>query len=76
MIYRGRQLRVTVGRTEARYELLEGEPLEIDHHEERVTLAAVGEPRDARAAAGAGAPAPGPAAGARAAARAAPRRLT
>jgi alpha,alpha-trehalose phosphorylase len=44
LVYRGRKLRVTVGRTEARYELLEGEAVEIDHHEERVTLAAVGEP--------------------------------
>ena len=38
MIYRGRRLRVTVERTEALYELLDGEPLEVRHHDERVAL--------------------------------------
>ena len=35
LLYRGRRLRVTVGRDEARYELLDGEALEIGHHGER-----------------------------------------
>jgi alpha,alpha-trehalose phosphorylase len=42
LIYRGRRLRVTVGPTEARYELLDGEALEVEHHGARVALAAPG----------------------------------
>ena len=42
LIYRGRRLRVSVGRAEARYELLAGEALEIGHHGEPVALAAPG----------------------------------
>jgi alpha,alpha-trehalose phosphorylase len=42
LMYRGRRLRVTVGRTEAQYELLAGEALEIGHHGEPVALAAPG----------------------------------
>jgi alpha,alpha-trehalose phosphorylase len=40
LVYRGRRLRVTVRRSEAGYELLDGEPLELTHHGEPVTLAA------------------------------------
>jgi alpha,alpha-trehalose phosphorylase len=40
LIYRGRRLRVTVRRSEADYELLDGEPLELTHHGEPVALAA------------------------------------
>jgi alpha,alpha-trehalose phosphorylase len=43
LVYRGRRLRVDVRPTGARYELVEGEPLEIVHHGERLTLA-VGAP--------------------------------
>jgi alpha,alpha-trehalose phosphorylase len=52
MLYRGRRLRVTVGHANVRYELLDGEPIEVCHHDERVQLAAVGEPqlRDLRPA--------------------------
>jgi alpha,alpha-trehalose phosphorylase len=32
LIYRGRRLRVTVTRREARYELIDGEPIELVHH--------------------------------------------
>jgi alpha,alpha-trehalose phosphorylase len=42
LIYRDRRLRVTVGRDEARYELLDGEALEVGHHDEVVTLASAG----------------------------------
>jgi alpha,alpha-trehalose phosphorylase len=38
LLYRGRRLRVSVGRSEAEYELLDGEPLEIRHHGEVVAL--------------------------------------
>ena len=38
--YRDRLLRVTVTATEARYELLRGQPLEIAHHGEALTLGA------------------------------------
>lgn len=36
--YRGRLIRVTVTKEEARYELVEGEPYEIGHHGERLVL--------------------------------------
>jgi alpha,alpha-trehalose phosphorylase len=39
LVYRGRRLRVDVRPTGARYELLDGEPLEIVHHGERLTVA-------------------------------------
>jgi alpha,alpha-trehalose phosphorylase len=39
LLYRGRRLRVEVGAHEATYELLDGEPLEVVHHGERVTVA-------------------------------------
>ncbi len=38
LLYQGRILQVTVGHDEARYELLDGEPLEIGHHGETVVL--------------------------------------
>jgi alpha,alpha-trehalose phosphorylase len=38
LIYRGRRLRVTVTRDEARYELIDGEPVELVHHGDRVTV--------------------------------------
>ncbi|HLU34237.1 MAG TPA: glycosyl hydrolase family 65 protein [Thermomicrobiales bacterium] len=38
MIYQGRLLRITINGGTATYEILEGEPLEIDHHGERVTI--------------------------------------
>ena len=38
LLYRGRRLRVTVARREARYELLDGEPLELCHHGEPLTV--------------------------------------
>ncbi|MEA2233578.1 MAG: alpha,alpha-trehalose phosphorylase [Solirubrobacteraceae bacterium] len=38
LIYRGRRLRVTVAGGEARYELIEGEPLELLHDGESVTV--------------------------------------
>jgi alpha,alpha-trehalose phosphorylase len=38
LTYRGRLIGVTVGRAEARYELLEGEPLDVTHHGETVSL--------------------------------------
>jgi alpha,alpha-trehalose phosphorylase len=38
LIYRGRRLCVTVTRTHARYELLDGEPLEVRHYDEPVSL--------------------------------------
>jgi alpha,alpha-trehalose phosphorylase len=44
LIYRGRRIRVTVAGTSARYELLDGEPLTVQHHGEDVALEAVGEP--------------------------------
>jgi alpha,alpha-trehalose phosphorylase len=39
LVHRGRRLRVDVRPTGARYELLDGEPLEIVHHGERLTVA-------------------------------------
>ena len=39
LIYRGRRLRVVVSSDSARYELVEGEPLELFHHGEPFTLA-------------------------------------
>ena len=38
LVYRGRRLRVDVGRDAARYELLAGEPLELLHHGERAKV--------------------------------------
>jgi alpha,alpha-trehalose phosphorylase len=38
LIYRGRRLRVDAHRDQTRYELLEGESLEILHHDERITV--------------------------------------
>jgi alpha,alpha-trehalose phosphorylase len=38
LLYRGRRLRVTVGRDDARYELLDGEALQLRHHGEEFTL--------------------------------------
>ena len=38
MLYRGRRLRVVVGQKEARYELIAGEPLELSHHGEAITV--------------------------------------
>jgi alpha,alpha-trehalose phosphorylase len=38
MLYRGRRLRVEVRGDSARYELLDGEPLELLHHGERITV--------------------------------------
>ena len=43
MLYRGRRLCVTVVNSEARYELLDGEPLELRHHGQAFALRA-GEP--------------------------------
>jgi alpha,alpha-trehalose phosphorylase len=43
LMYRGRRLQVTVGRTEVTYELLGGDPLEIRHHGEPLTLAPPGD---------------------------------
>jgi alpha,alpha-trehalose phosphorylase len=40
LIYQGRRLMVEVDREQARYSLLEGEPLEIHHHGRRVTVKA------------------------------------
>jgi alpha,alpha-trehalose phosphorylase len=40
LLYRGRRLRVEVENTNARYELLEGEPLDVLHHGELLTIAA------------------------------------
>jgi alpha,alpha-trehalose phosphorylase len=42
LIYRDRRLRVTVGREEARYELLDGEALEVRHHDVVVALPSAG----------------------------------
>jgi alpha,alpha-trehalose phosphorylase len=42
LLYRGRRLRVTIGPAEARYELLDGEALEVGHHGEPVALSAPG----------------------------------
>jgi alpha,alpha-trehalose phosphorylase len=42
LIYRDRRLHVTVGRYEARYELLDGEALEVGHHGTMVTLTSPG----------------------------------
>ncbi len=39
LVHRGRRLKVDVGRDEATYSLLEGAPLEIVHHGERLTAA-------------------------------------
>lgn len=41
--WRGRRLRVIIGRSEATYELTDGGPLELSHHGEPFTAAA-GEP--------------------------------
>ncbi len=38
LLYRGRRLRVEVGANEATYELLDGEPLEIIHHGDPITV--------------------------------------
>ena len=43
LLYRGRRLRVTIGPAEARYELLDGDALEVGHHDEPVALAPGGE---------------------------------
>jgi alpha,alpha-trehalose phosphorylase len=43
LLYQGRRLRVTVGRDEARYELIDGEPLEVGHHGETVVLEGKGD---------------------------------
>ena len=43
MLYRGRRLRITVAGAEAHYELLDGEPLTVEHHGEPVALETVGE---------------------------------
>jgi len=43
LLYRGRRLRVTVAGREAHYELLDGEPLTVEHHGEPVELETVGE---------------------------------
>ena len=40
LVYRGRRLRVTVRPAEATYELLDGEPVELLHHGERLTARA------------------------------------
>jgi alpha,alpha-trehalose phosphorylase len=42
MLYRGRRLRVSIDHEQARYELLDGETLEIDHHGELVAVGASG----------------------------------
>jgi alpha,alpha-trehalose phosphorylase len=42
LIYRGRRLRVTVAGAQAQYELLDGEPITIEHEGDPVQLAAVG----------------------------------
>jgi alpha,alpha-trehalose phosphorylase len=39
LTYRGRRLRIEVHPDRARYELLDGQPIELSHHGERVTLA-------------------------------------
>jgi alpha,alpha-trehalose phosphorylase len=39
LMYRGRRLRVVVRPDAAQYELLDGEPLELSHHGERLTVA-------------------------------------
>jgi len=38
VLYRGRRLRIEVGRERATYELIDGEPLEVVHHGERITV--------------------------------------
>ena len=43
LVYRGRRLRITVAGAQARYELLGGAPLTVEHHGEPVELATVGE---------------------------------
>ncbi len=40
LLYRGRQLRVQIDHQRARYELASGDPLEVSHHGEQVTIAA------------------------------------
>ncbi|MEA2148595.1 MAG: alpha,alpha-trehalose phosphorylase [Solirubrobacteraceae bacterium] len=42
LLYRGRRLQVTIGHDEARYELLDGDELEIVHHGEPVALDGAG----------------------------------
>jgi len=39
LLYRGRRLRVEVRRDEATYELIDGDPLEVLHHGEPITIA-------------------------------------
>jgi alpha,alpha-trehalose phosphorylase len=39
LLVRGRRLRVRVTHDSARYQLLDGEPLDITHHGEKLTLA-------------------------------------
>ncbi len=43
LVFRGRRLRVTIGRSEVGYELLDGEPIEILDHGEPIALEQVGE---------------------------------
>jgi alpha,alpha-trehalose phosphorylase len=38
LLYRGRRVRIDIGREHARYELLDGEVLDLLHHGERFTL--------------------------------------
>jgi alpha,alpha-trehalose phosphorylase len=45
LLYRGRRLRVEIHRASARYELLEGDPLELEHHGETCTVAS-GSPKE------------------------------
>ncbi len=42
LTFRGRLLRVTVGRDDARYELLDGDALDVGHHGEHLTLEGTG----------------------------------
>jgi alpha,alpha-trehalose phosphorylase len=44
MVQKGRRLRVEVTHNEVRYELLEGEPIDVFHHDERVALE-IGKPQ-------------------------------
>jgi alpha,alpha-trehalose phosphorylase len=61
LLYRGRRLRVEVDADQARYELLEGEDLEIVHHGKRLTVTAVSpEAHDLPPAVERSAPAPPP----------------
>jgi alpha,alpha-trehalose phosphorylase len=58
LVYRGRRLRVAVHADRATYELLDGEPLEVAHDGETVTVAA-GKPVKRRPAAATGRANPG-----------------